>query len=284
MTDKKIKISFFLSNFFESIGSVFKVVLLSKFRTVIAEKTNSDAVILGNGPSLNYSLEHHLNFLKNKDVFCVNLFSSTHFYREIKPNNYILLDEAFTDKNHDRANTALMHIVNDTNWPVNLHIPLRFKKSEHFIKNIEKNINLKPIYFNYVIFSGYDFLRFWIYKNDWGMPQSQNVLVASIFRCINMKYKSVFLLGADHTWHENIKLNADNEIIADDAHFYGNKSYEINKIGNKNESYLAKQFLSLHKAFKGYEVLGRYADFRNVKIINASKRSFIDVFEKIKLS
>ncbi|MBK6978525.1 MAG: hypothetical protein IPH28_16660 [Cytophagaceae bacterium] len=257
---------------------------MTKIRTVNAEKKYSDAVILGNGPSLNYSLEHHKDFLTNKDIFCVNLFSSTSYYQEIKPNNYILLDDAFTNKNHERANTALMHIVNDTNWPVNLHVPFRFKNSEHFIKNIEKNENIKPVYFNYVIFSGFDFLRFWIYKNDWGMPQSQNVLVASIFRCVNMTYNSVFLLGADHTWHENIKLNIDNEIIADDAHFYGNKSYEISKIVNKNESYLAKQFLSLHKAFKGYEVLGRYADFRGVKIINASKRSFIDVFDKIKLS
>ena len=57
-------------------------------------------------------------------------------------------------------------------------------------------------------------------------------------------------------------------------------SFEV----SENESYMAKQFLSLHKAFKGYEVLARYAKFRGVKVLNASKRSYIDVFEKIKLS
>jgi hypothetical protein len=40
-------------------------------------------------------------------------------------------------------------------------------------------------------------------------------------------------------------------------------------------------FRKLYLAFKGYFVLNDYAKEKNVKILNASKRSYIDAFERI---
>lgn len=240
-------------------------------------------MILGNGPSLNDSLANHLDFIKQSDIFCVNLFAISPFYTQLKPNNYLLLDDAFLDINHERASLAIKHLVADTTWAVNLYVPYKFKKSHYFIENISKNSNLKPFYFNYVIFEGYDWLRFWIYKQELAMPQCQNVLVALLFRCINLGYEQIYLLGADHTWHETLRLNQDNKLILTDTHFYGQKDYDVGSTMPQNKSYLAAQFLSLHKAFKGYEVLARYAKHQKTKIINASERSYVDVFEKIKL-
>jgi hypothetical protein len=283
LVQKILDLKDFISNLFNSIIAICKVIAFSKFK-VTNHKTNSrSCVILGNGPSLNDSLQNHLEFIKKHDIFCVNVFSASTYYKQLKPNNYLLLDNAFTEPNHERASKAIVHLVDDTDWELNLFVPFKFKKSSYFVESIAKNPNIKVIYFNYVILDGLDSLKFWFYKNELGMPQSQNVLVASIFRCINLKYKEIYVLGADHTWHETIRLNDDNEIVADDSHFYGTKTYEINKLMPKNKSYMARQFLSLHKAFKGYEVLARYAEYRKVDVINASKRSYIDVFRKIKL-
>jgi hypothetical protein len=47
---------------------------------------------------------------------------------------------------------------------------------------------------------------------------------------------------------------------------------------------MAAQMLSLHKAFYAYEVLADYANSQNVKVLNASVKSYIDSFEKIRLS
>jgi hypothetical protein len=278
-----INIQRFFEQLFSSILSILKVIFFSKFQRKQPSILSENCVILGNGPSLKDSLEQHLDFIKQADVFCVNLFAISEYYTQLKPNNYLLLDEAFTNPNHERASKALEHLVKDTTWQVQLYIPYKFKKSTHFINNIAKNEFIKPIYFNYVIFEGFDWLRFWAFKNELGMPQSQNVLIASIFRCINLGYAKITILGADHTWHESIRLDENNEIIADDSHFYGNKTYQINQLVSQEESYMARQFLSLHKAFKGYEVLARYAKYRGAKVVNASKRSYIDVFEKIKL-
>jgi hypothetical protein len=286
MIRRLLAVQFILNQFLESVFSIFRVVLWSKFslKNPHFQANSKNCVILGNGPSLKYSLENHLDFIKQSDIFCVNLFAVSDYYTQLKPSNYLLLDEAFLNPNHERAGRGLNDLIKNTTWEVNLFIPHKFKKSAYFINEIAKNTFLKPIYFNYVIVEGFDWLRFWIYEKGLGMPRSQNVMVASIFRCINLNYQKIFLLGADHTWHENIRLNENNEILADDSHFYGSKTYEIKQIVNENESYMARQFLSLHKAFKGYEVLARYAKSKNITIQNASQRSYIDVFEKIVLS
>jgi hypothetical protein len=278
-----LNIQRFFEQLFDSIFSILKVIVWSKFSVSHPPVKSENCVILGNGPSLKDSMDNHKDFILQSDIFCVNLFAISDYYTQLKPNNYLLLDEAFINPNHERASQAIEHLVKDTTWKINVFIPYKFKKSAYFQDKFSKNQFIQPVYFNYVIFGGFDWLRFWIYKKDWGMPQCQNVLIASVFRCINLGYKKIYLLGADHTWHESIRLDENNEIIADDSHFYGNKTYQINQLVSQEESYMARQFLSLHKAFKGYEVLARYAQYRGTKVLNASKRSYIDVFEKIKL-
>lgn len=278
-----LQISTFADNLFKTFFSLIKLLIFSKLHVEKAVKQSSEAVILANGPSLKFSLENNRVFFENKDIFCVNLFASTPYYTELKPTNYILLDDAFTDVNHQQASLAISSLIANTSWPVNLHIPYKFKNSPHLVHNIKKNSFIKPIYFNYVILETFDLLRFFLFRHGLGMPQCQNVLIASIFTCINMMYSKIYLFGADHTWHENIKLDDENEIIALDTHFYGVKTYKTTDSFSQNESYLARQFLSLHKVFRGYEIIARYANYRHVTILNASVRSYIDVFKKIKV-
>jgi hypothetical protein len=272
-----------LGQTFISIFSILKLIVWSKFRIEQPSIQSDNCVILGNGPSLNDSMENHYDFIIQSDVFCVNLFSTSKFYTRLKPNNYLLLDEAFTNPNHEIANKAIEHLIKDTTWRVNIFVSNKFQKSIYFKESMAKNQLLTIYYFNYVIFEGFDWLNFWIYKRNLGMPQCQNVLVASLYNCINLGYKKIYLLGADHTWHETLRLDDNNEIILQDTHFYGSKNYNVRDMVNEGVSYMAQQFLSLHKAFKGYEVLARYAKYRGAKVVNASKRSYIDVFEKIKL-
>lgn len=285
MLQRLLAFQFFLKQCFDSALSIFRVIIWSKFnlKNPHFQANSKKCVILGNGPSLKYSLENHIDFIKQSDIFCVNLFSTSEYYTQLKPSNYLLLDDAFIDPNYEITQKALMSLLSKTSWTVNLFIPHKFKKSAYFINEIAKNTNLKPIYFNYVIFEGFDWLNFWIYERGLAMPRSQNVLVASIFRCIYLNYKNIYLLGADHSWHEGIRLNEENELLSFVPYFYGNHSYQMNLLTKNNESALANQFLSLYKTFKGYEVLARYAQYKKITIQNASHRSYIDVFEKIRL-
>ncbi len=114
------------------------------------------------------------------------------------------------------------------------------------------------------------------------MPQCQNIVSAALFLSVNRDYEEVCLLGADHSWHEDIVLQ-NNKIMQADTHFY-EKGKEVKYInltdragGNLNMSTF---FLSLHKAFRAYDVIKLFADYKKVKVYNASAKSYVDSYER----
>ncbi len=119
------------------------------------------------------------------------------------------------------------------------------------------------------------------------MPQSQNVLVASLFAGINIGFKTIHIVGADHTWHENLHVNEYNQLCIKDEHFYDNGtaiSYRPFYTNAKRTSTFTMYeiFTTLAKAFLGYTMIKKYADHRGTTIYNASEISFIDAFERKK--
>lgn len=269
-----------INRFINSILSLIKVLFLSDFSLKTAKATNTRCGILGNGPSLKITLEQDVEFLSQLELIAVNLFSTTKEYSQLKPANYLLLDWSFMNPDHWHGRTGLRGIVENTTWELNLFVPTKMLKSDYFRNELAQNPHIKPVPFNYTIVSGYTSLTYWFFKKGLGMPQSQNVLVATLFYALNMGFKEIYLFGADHSWHEMIKLDEDNNLVVSDTHFYGQKDYDI---AVRETSYMSQQLFSLHKAFYGYEVLAKYAHSIGVKVYNASAKSYVDVFEKVKV-
>ena len=71
------------------------------------------------------------------------------------------------------------------------------------------------------------------------------------------------------------------------VHFYDNtseiKHEKVVDVRNNSRPRLHAQFLSLHKVFYSYEILQAFAEFKKIKILNASTKSYVDAFEKIKI-
>ncbi len=263
-----------------SIISLIKVLFLSDFSLKTAKASKPRCGILGNGPSLKTTLERDAEFLSQLELFAVNLFSTTEQYTQLKPKNYLLLDWSFMNPDHWHGRTGLRGIVENTSWDLNLFVPTKMLKSEYFRNELAQNTHIKPIPFNYTIVTGFTGLTHWLFRRGLGMPQSQNVLVATLFYALNMGFKEIYLFGADHSWHEMIKLDENNNMVVSDTHFYGQKDYDI---AVRETSYMSQQLFSLHKAFYGYEVLAKYARGLGIKVYNASVKSYLDVFEKVKV-
>lgn len=268
------------NRFLNSILSLIKVLFLSDFSLKTAKATSARCGILGNGPSLKVTLENDVEFLSQLELIAVNLFSTTTEYTQFKPKNYLLLDWSFMNPDHWHGRTGLRGIVENTTWDLNLFVPTKMLKSTYFRNELAQNPHIKPVPFNYTIVSGYTQLTYWFFKKGLGMPQCQNVLVAALFYALNMGFKEIYLFGADHSWHEMIKLDENNNLVVSDTHFYGQKDYDI---AVRETSYMSQQLFSLHKAFYGYEILARYARSIGIKVYNASVRSYVDVFEKVKV-
>ena len=127
--DKFIPIRDFINQMAQTILSLIRILLVSKWGLKKAKKSGqNNLVILGNGPSLKEFVQGHLSFLENKAVVVVNFFARTEFFEIIKPDYYVIispeyfLDEEKKEFAEDRVLT-FKTLANKTQWPMELIVP-----------------------------------------------------------------------------------------------------------------------------------------------------------------
>ena len=278
----------FASDCLNSCISILKIIIQSRYNVKLPKAQQDTCIILGNGPSLAQSLVKHQDFLEKHSLMCVNGFALSAEYAVLKPAYYVLLDPVLWQDNNEHVKNMLDAIIRSTSWELHLLIPQKGKNSAA-LKRIEKqNSKIKIYYFNYTVFKGFSSLSHMLFARNMAMPQSQNVLVASLFLSINMHFKTTFILGADHTWHENLHVNESNQLCLKDVHFYDNGQKVNYRLFYKDASHsstfsMHEILYTLSKVFYGYNVLKKYASYRGTSIYNASEISFIDVFERKKI-
>lgn len=283
----------FFKKLFSSFLSVLKIILLSKFSLKLPKSTLKKASVLGNGPSLKTTLANDLDFFKTTDIYAVNLFASATEFVQIKPQNYVALDPAFflfSPENDGRADIkkTLDCLIKDTSWAMNMFVPYRAKKSYLVQQISQNNKNIQFCYFNYTIVEGFAWFRHRMFNLNLGFSQCQNILACALFLAIRRKYDEIYIFGADHSWHEEIRVSETNDIEIKQVHFYDNetqvKHQKVLDVNTNVHSDLQTTFLSLHKAFYGYQILKQYADYQGIKVYNASVKSYIDAFERVKIT
>jgi hypothetical protein len=281
------KSSSFLSQCSNTFISLLKIFVRSKPGLKLPQTDQKTCIILGNGPSLNDSLKKHPDFLNKHSLICVNAFSLSDEFVKLQPEYYVILDPSFWVGTNDFFSGVMNGIAKKTTWKLHLLIPYS-ARSSRFLSVIEENKNIQIHYFNYTVFKGFTSVANWFYKKNLAMPQSQNVLVASIFLSVNIGFKEIYILGADHTWHESLHVNDDNILCIKDVHFYENGT-EIRykpffSSVEKNKTHRVDEIFAIWaKTFYGYIAVNNYASHRKAVIYNASEVSFIDAFKRVKL-
>jgi hypothetical protein len=279
----------FVTQSMNTIISLVKVMVRSKFFLSFPKAPTQSCILLGNGPSLKTSLQKHPDFFKQHSLLCVNNFAITKEYSEHKPGYYVMLDPVYWIIDPPEVfKNAINDLQEKTTWPLQLFIPRHAAKTQRLINLVKQNSNIHIHYFNYTVFKGFNFVGNWFYKKNLAMPQSQNVLVASLFVAINTGFKTIYLTGADHTWHENLQVNDDNVLCIKDTHFYDQEQkvrlVPFQKDHHTKENFTVHEiFTAWAKAFYGYWNLNEYAKYRGVTVYNASEVSFIDAFQRLKL-
>jgi hypothetical protein len=285
-----LKIQNFLSNLGKVVVSLIRIILLAKWRVKLSMRHHDVCVILANGPSLGKTIQQHHQFLQGKDLICVNHFPSTEYFGQLKPNYYMTsapdlwlddIDQFFVDQ----SNRLFQKISRDTRWPLMLHIPQESKKFNRWQSWLRTNPNIKVIYYNNTPIEGWRWFRHWCFRLNLGMPRPHNVLIPSLTNAINMGYRQIYLLGADHSWLSEISVNDQNLVLINQKHFYDHqtsqgKPLDKRGVGQRNMPELLTKFVH---AFNGYFVLREYAESRSVSILNATPGSFIDAFERVDL-
>jgi hypothetical protein len=266
------------------------VLLLSNWHVRLARPKAKECIILATGPSLSGMIKAYPQFLKGKDLICVNHFPTTEFFDQLKPAYYVTsapdlwldqIEEFFVKQSNGLFDT----MSNDTNWPLVFHIPYESRKFRRWQKLLRPNHNIKVVFYNNTPIEGWKWFRHLCFKLNLGMPRPHNVLIPCLTHAINMGYDRVYLWGADHSWLPEISVDPQNQVLINQKHFYDQqtsvgKPLDKRGIGQRNMPELLTKFVH---AFNGYFILKEYAESLGITILNATPGSFIDAFERVDL-
>nr|WP_294859569.1 hypothetical protein [uncultured Fluviicola sp.] len=276
-----------INRFFQTILILAKVVLKSKYFLSVKKSDAEDLIVLGNGPSLKQDILNNLEIFEKTELAVVNHFCCSKFFFQLKPKNYCLLDPGFFEQSMTEPVEKTYRILSeDVDWEITFYLPWNSRKS-HFVQGLMKKKNFKFQFVNYVTTKGgFPGINRWLYNWNLAMPQSQNVLVYTLFLGVRIGGRRIFLFGAENNWHATVQVNKKNELILTDVHLYEKKKEQVERIikdpvDPSKSITMAVLLDACVKVFKGYEVVNRYARTKKVRIYNCSKNSLIDSFERL---
>lgn len=290
------KTAHILEQIFLDILAIFNVFFKSCFfqndlKKLKIEKFN-ELVVIGNGPSLRETLEKNIGFFNGKMTACVNEFAISEYFTVIKPDFYVFLDPAYWNKNASMRLRGLTDkdfkaFKENVTWPMTIIMPLCAKQWNWFMDLPKLNKNIKICHVNTTMVDCSKSLKNFLYSKNLAMPPAVNTLVGALFLAVNLGCKKIFLVGADHSWHENIFVGEDNVLYLKDEHFYfeNNVSLDPLLLGPEETEKVKIHvlFKALSQAFEAYQEIAKYAEYVGAKIYNASKKTYIDAFERYKI-
>jgi len=269
--------------------SLIKVAVMARPVPALPKAERKTVVVLGNGPSLKKSLLASERWLSDKDCFAVNNLATSELYTLAKPRYYTILDPNYWRTIEKYGLRELVEaLVTKTSWPMTLFVPRHAMQAPILLSIPKSNPNIKLQPFNYVPYRGSSGIGHWLYDRGLAAPQSENVLMAALTLALRMRYAEVVILGAEHSWHQQLSLDADNRIYLKHLHFSENDPVNTTPpkplMKSATEPFsMADVFESFGRVFRGYEAMAKYAKHLDSKVFNATPGSYIDVFPRMAL-
>lgn len=256
-------VSFLRVIFYASLSTSRRIKRIKKLSNVLDRR----CVILGNGPSLKEAITN--NELDDGDFFAVNMFVKSEDFWSLKPIAYFLIDPYLSTNEISELSAAFSKV----HWSMMLVVPQMMK--EEIYKKLLDNPNINLVRVNSNEFIGFKSIRHWFYMHNLAMVPCQTVVNAALMFAISMGYKHISLYGADHTWTRDLIVNDNNEVCYGDRHVYKTKVEYIKMNHN-----MGAQLEYFSQMFKSHYLIREYANRMNVKILNKTKGSFIDAYER----
>lgn len=266
----------------ESIISLLSVLFFSSFKVdgffkkqQKIRKEGDVCVILGNGASLKSYLASSPSNADN--IMVVNFFANTHFFRELKPSMYIVLDNILinrAEREYDKDEVCRLYDnIQNVDWPLTFYYPSN--GDQNVALKLKQNKNISVIVYNMTPISGFKRLSQWLYSKSLGMPFPMNISNAAVFCMLNSGFKKILLYGVEHSWLKSFDVDPkSHRIYLNDGHFYNEDEIEWFKRGE-----YCKRLMEIHIALKSHFMLRDYADSIGAKIINKTPTSFIEAYE-----
>lgn len=240
-------------------------------------------IIMGNGPSLNDTIRDHARLLSSRPTLAVNFAACAPVFLSLRPKYYVLADPFFfSETDSDNLKLLRNRLCHEVDWDMTLFVPCSQRKCA--LNIIGENPHIKIATFNPIGVEGFQWLENIAFTNGWGMPRPRNVLIPSIMIGINLGYKNIHIVGADHSWMQTLSVNDQNQVVSIQPHFYKDGEQEKTRISTEYHQYPLHRIIhSFYVAFRAYHSIKRYADTKGINIFNSTPSSFIDAFPRTPL-
>ena len=256
------------------------------------EHHSEKMVIIGNGPSLNQSVEKYKDIIKSNDCIAVNYFALTSLYENLKPSFYALADPAFFSEDSEfrlSVQELSNKLFENTVWSMSLIVP-RSSLNSRFIHKIRANNNITILPYNNIFSLPSNTNLYDAWDKNLVAPPAQTVLNLCVYVSLYWGYKETYLIGADTSFLTNLRIDqSNNKLYSIESHFYNNDDiYKDDDLFDETKKHFLNdpiwyELQCIAKAFKAYSELQDYADYKHLKVYNASEYSWIDAFERKKL-
>ncbi|MFT4523337.1 MAG: hypothetical protein ACI8ZN_002290 [Bacteroidia bacterium] len=289
-----------VKTFAERMAGLFKAALLFKTGVkVLAARQTDDLIILGNGPSLSQETNKLKALRKGRSVCAVNYFAATAEFEIFKPELYVIVSEEYW-KNEEKQDWAedrkklFENLRHKTAWPLDLFVPVIAKGFPDWVQYMSANSNIRLNFYNTSPLDGSPKFFHFLLKRYWACPRPHNVLIPSILIGINLGFKRIILCGSDHSWLSEISVNAQNEVLIGQKHFYAHQFKGASTLLSDQPKPMYKQgsieTRRLHEvlekfcfSFKAYWFLLEYAALNQAEIVNVTTTSYIDAYKKVNI-
>ena len=243
--------------------------------------------VLGNGPSLARELPGLLERTGDRDFMAVNFFALDERFTLLRPAYYVLSDPMFFRESAFRDRVAgLYRAMNGrVSWPMTLYV--QYYNPERFdYRAALPNGHIRIVPFHTQPYRGFRRLEFWLYRHGLGSANFGTVIQHGEYVGLLLGYRTLHLYGVDHTLTEGLTVDRRNRLCRIDRHFYDDgrpaeaHPMYVNATCPPVPYTMASYMAELAELFRGHEVLRDYAASLGARIVNHTRTSMIDAYER----
>ena len=280
-----------LRNLYETAFYFAVMAVKENFRNYVGRagtvgEPKPSAVILGKGPSLAEDLPRLIERREHetKDVMAVNFFALDERFETVRPAYYVLSDPMFFRDSACRDRVAELYRVLDekVTWPMNLYV--QYYNPERFdYRAALPNPNIRIVRFHTQLYRGFRGVEFWLFRRGLGSANFGTVVQVCEYVALLLGYKTLELYGVDHTLLDGLCVDEENRLCRADGHYYDAAPATPKPIFQKvpHRPYTMSVYLAeVAELFRGHEVLRDYAASLGARIINRTRGSMIDAYER----
>lgn len=245
--------------------------------------------VLGNGPSLRDELPRLIarREWERTDMMAVNFFALGDELTVVRPQYYVLSDPQFFRRagRSERVENLYRALGERVNWPMTLYVQYYNPEQFDYRAAVGANPNIRIVPFHTLVFHGLRSVEFWCYRHGLGSGNFGTVVQNGEFIGLLLGYRQIDLYGVDHTLLDGLTVDDRNRLCRTQSHYYDSapaapEPIFVNATDPPRPYTMHTYLAETAELFRGHEVLRDYARSIGARIINRTRGSMIDAYER----